>query len=64
MKLIRVVIIFIFAVVFVRCKNENKLESLKTDISLQLDKIDGDVALAFVDLTNKENSILILTLFV
>ena len=41
------------------CKEANQLDILKTDIEQQIQAIEGDVAVAFLDLSNEENTILI-----
>ncbi|WP_347925955.1 serine hydrolase [Pontimicrobium sp. SW4] len=41
------------------CKETNQLDILKTDIEQQIGEIEGDIAVAFLDLSNEENSILI-----
>jgi beta-lactamase class A len=48
-------------IVLISCKSnyESPIESLKTSIESQISEIEGDLAVAFLDLTNEENSILI-----
>lgn len=41
------------------CKTTNPLGELKASVELQINDIEGDVAVAFLDLSNEENSILI-----
>lgn len=48
-------------IVLISCKSnyESPTESLKASIESQISEIEGDLAVAFLDLTNEENSILI-----
>jgi len=44
---------------FFACQTTNPLDELKIDIEKQIEAIEGDVAVAFLDLSNEENLILI-----
>ncbi len=59
MSTTRTIYLFTVLILISACKTNNPLDELKADIEQQINAIEGDVAVAFLDLSNGENSILI-----
>jgi beta-lactamase class A len=49
----------LITICLISCNNETSLTTLKTSVENQISKIEGDVAVAFLDLNNSKNSLLI-----
>jgi len=59
MTLLRRLAITIIIITVFGCKEIRQIDKLKTDIKQQINSIEGDIAVAFLDLSNKDNAILI-----
>lgn len=59
MSILKKLSLFTLVTLLFACQEENPLDVLKTDIAEQINTIEGDVAVAFLDLSNEENTILI-----
>jgi beta-lactamase class A len=59
MTLLQRFIVPLVTLAIVGCKETNSIPKLKSDILQQIELIDGEVAIAFLDLSNEENTILI-----
>lgn len=59
MNLLKKFTIVILILTVFGCKEARQIDKLQSDIEQQIQAIEGDIAVAFIDLSNEENSILI-----
>ncbi|TJY33364.1 serine hydrolase [Pontimicrobium aquaticum] len=59
MSILKKLNLVVLGIMLFACQEDNPLDILKTDITQQINTIEGNVAVAFLDLSNEENSILI-----
>lgn len=59
MSILKKISLVVLVISILSCQKDNPLDILKTNIETQINAIDGNVAVAFLDLSNEENSILI-----
>ena len=59
MNLLKKFTIVILILTVFGCKEARQIDKLQSDIEVQIQAIEGDIAVAFIDLSNEENSILI-----
>lgn len=53
------VLICVFTIISCKTTEKNSIENLKSTVESQISKIDGDIAVAFIDLSNSNNAIMI-----
>jgi beta-lactamase class A len=59
MNLLKKFTIVILILTVFGCKEARQIDKLQSDIEVQIQAIEGDIAVAFIDLSNEQNSILI-----